>query len=345
MGGNRTSGQSGNGEIYNPANNSWTSMPGITIAALMGGAEARSRAMEHPRLFLGPDGRIFAPGPSPNMQFYGLGGTGSVQAAGRRGDDEFSQNDITVMIGVGKFLKAGGNVSYDRENPGYTPSSHNSYIIDINSGTAVVTKVAPMKYPRNYSNGVVLPNGQVFVAGGSDNAKGFSDDGAIKAAELFDPASNTWRELPPGKNPRPYHSIVLLLADGRVLVGGGGLCSSSDNCAVNHPDVEIYSPPYAQPGVARPAVTGAPETVAANGGTFTVQVTGTVNRFSLVRLGSVTHSIKTDQRFILLDPPSGTGGTRTVKAPANKNIAPPGYYLLFALNGDIPSDGRVIRLN
>jgi galactose oxidase len=344
LGGNRTSGQPGNGEIYNPANNTWTQMNGITIASLMMGAEDRSRAMEHPRLFVAPDGRIFAPGPSPNMQFFTLSGTGSVKSAGKRGDDEFSQNDVTVMIGVGKFLKAGGNVSYDRENPQFTPSSHNSYVIDINSGNAVVTKVAPMKYPRAFANGAVLPNGQVFVAGGSDNAKGFSDDGATKAAEMFDPTTNTWRELPPMQKPRPYHSIVLLLADGRVLAGGGGLCSSSDNCDVNHPDIEIYSPPYAQAGVTRPTITSAPGTVTANGGTFSVGVGGTVDRFSLVRMSGVTHSVNTDQRFMILTA-SGSGATRTVQAPANKNVAPPGYYLLFALDGDVPSKGAVVKIN
>src|SRR5205807_417160 len=85
--------------------------------------------------------------------------------------------------------------------------------------------------------------------------------GNLKAAELFDPATRSWRELPPLARPRPYHSIALLLPDARVLVGGGGLCSASD-CAVNHPDVEIYSPPYLFAGP-RPRVTSAPTAVLA----------------------------------------------------------------------------------
>ena len=277
------------------------------------------------------------------MQWYDVA-AGSITSAGNRGDDEVSQNDITVMFDVGKILKAGGNISYDRAidvairrptlppttaRPARTATSSTS-----TAATAAVTKTGPMKWPRNFGNGVVLANGQVVVVGGLDNGKGFSDDGAIRPAELFDPATQTWTELSAMDKPRPYHSIALLLADGRVLVGGGGLCSSSDNCAVNHPDVEILSPPHLFSGT-RPGQPTAPGSVT-TGSSFSVTVSGTVTGFSLVRLAGVTHSVNTDQRFMRLSF-SGSGGSYSVQAPANKNIAPPGYYMLFALNGQAPS--------
>jgi galactose oxidase len=142
--------------------------------------------------------------------------------------------------------------------------------------------------------------------------------------------------------PRPYHSFALLLADARVLEGGGGLCSSSDNCAVNHPNVEIYSPPYLFAG-ARPSITAAPGSVAANGGSFTVTTSGTVTGFSLIRFGSVTHGVDTDQRFMRLTA-SHSGNTWTLKAPANHNLAPRGFYLLFALDGDVPSVAAIVKI-
>lgn len=345
LAGNRTTAQNGSGEIYNPANNTWTFMSGAVTGPITAGGTDANRAMEHPRLLLAPNGKVFVPGPTPNMQWYTLTGTGSVASAGRRGDDEFSQNDVTVMYDVGKIFKAGGNPNYDRPDATITPSSHNSYLIDINGGgTAAVTKVAPMKYPRAFANGVVLPNGQILVVGGLDNGKGFSDDGAIRSPEIFDPVARTWKELAPHSRARPYHSVALLLRDGRVLVGGGGLCAS-DTCASNHPDVELLSPPYLF-GATRPTITSAPTTVTANGGTFTVQVGGAapVSDFTLVRLSSVTHSTNTDQRFLRLGA-GGTGTTRTLTAPANKNIAPPGYYMLFALNGQMPSVAAMVRLN
>jgi hypothetical protein len=275
------------------------------------------------------------------MQWYDFRNGGSVESAGRRGDDEFSQNDVTVPFGMGKLLKAGGNPMYNRggTESKYWPSSRNSYIIDVNSGSAAVTKVAPMKYPRTFANGVVLPNGQVLVVGGLDNGAAFSDEGAILIPELFDPATNSWTELAPMVTPRPYHSIALLLADGRVLAGGGGLCGST--CPANHPDVEIFSPPYLFKGP-QPVITAAPSAIT-YGSTFGVSTEGTVTGFSLVRMSSVTHSVNTDQRYLRLAS-SGTGAARTISAPINRNLAPPGYYMLFALNRDVPSKAAIVRV-
>jgi galactose oxidase len=353
FGGNRTTNDTGDGEVYNPSSNSWTFLSGFKLASMLSSAPM-NRSMEHPRMFLIPDGHIFAPGPTPNMQFYSVSGSGSVTSVGKRSDDEFSQNDITVMYQVDEnsahFLKAGGNISYDRNDDttgvsaSFIPASRNSYLIDVNTGSnPVVTKINSMKFPRCFGNGVVLANGQVVVIGGADHGKGFSDDGNIRIAELFDPPSKTWRELAAMAKPRPYHSWALLLPDGKVMEGGGGLCSSSDNCAVNHPDVEILSPPYLF-GAARPAITGAPPTVDASGGNFTVTTTGTVSGFTLVRMASVTHSVNTDQRLIRPVIVGSNGGTFTLKAPGNNNVAPPGYYMLFALNGDTPSIAAIVKI-
>jgi hypothetical protein len=60
-------------------------------------------------------------------------------------------------------------------------------------------------------------------------------------------------------------------------------------------------------------------------------------------MSSVTHAVNTDQRFLRLAS-TGTGATRTVTAPAGPNLAPPGYYMLFAMNGDVPSTARIVRI-
>jgi galactose oxidase len=340
LGGNRTTRLSGTGEIWDGSTDTWKWVPGAVMDPVVSGAISVNRAQEHPRLFVTPSGRLFLPGPTPNMQWYDLGNDGSVTSAGRRGDDEFSQSDVTVPFAPGKLLKAGGNPMYNSgTDKQYWPSSRNSYVIDVSSGSAVVTKIAPMKYPRTFANGVVLPNGQIVVMGGLDNGSGFSVDGAILVPEMFDPATNSWTELAPMAKARPYHSIALLLADGRVLVGGGGLCSY--DCPANSPDVQIFSPPYLFNGP-RPALRSAPKAVS-YGSTFSVTTEGTVTGFSLIRMSSVTHSTNTDQRFLRLDS-NGTGATRTVSAPGNRNTAPPGYYLLFALNGDVPSRAAVVQI-
>ena len=43
-------------------------------------------------------------------------------------------------------------------------------------------------------------------------------------AEMWNPANGEWTKLAPMGAPRTYHSIALLLPDGKVLSGGGGLC-------------------------------------------------------------------------------------------------------------------------
>jgi galactose oxidase len=355
LGGNtyssRDLGSTGNGEIYNPTTNTWTKADGIALAPFVYGQRSISRPNEHIRMFVAPDGRVIATGPTISMQWISTSGTGSVAPAGKRGK-ETTQNDITVMYDVGKILTAGGTISYNRaynsSTPSkYIPSGNQSQIVDVNDsalvdGLARVQQVAPMRFPRTSGNGVVLPDGQVFVTGGIDNSASFTDAGAILASEMFDPSTNTWREMPAMTTPRGYHSWSLLLPDGRVMVGGGGLCTGNIKNCPNHPNVEFFSPPYLfAPG--RPAITAAPNSVVANGSAFAVSVNGTVTGFSLVRMSSVTHSTNTDQRFMRLAA-TQTGGGWSVSSPINRNVAPPGYYMLFALNGGVPSVAKVIQI-
>lgn len=44
-----------------------------------------------------------------------------------------------------------------------------------------------------------------------------------------------------GAAPRTYHSVAVLLHDGSVFSGGGGLCGKCDN---NHFNGQIWRPPY-----------------------------------------------------------------------------------------------------
>jgi hypothetical protein len=65
---------------------------------------------------------------------------------------------------------------------------------------------------------------------------------------------------------------------------------------------------------------------------------------SLIRNGSVTHGVNMDQRFVPLTFTQGTGGLN-VQAPANANLAPSGYYMLFIVNSNgVPSIAPFVRL-
>ena len=66
---------------------------------------------------------------------------------------------------------------------------------------------------------------------------------------------------------------------------------------------------------------------------------------TLIKTGSTTHSFNMDQRFIELYY-TASGNTLDVMAPARAGDAPPGYYMLFAINDqNVPSIARIVRVN
>ena len=70
-----------------------------------------------------------------------------------------------------------------------------------------------------------------------------------------------------------------------------------------------------------------------------------IARMTLIKLSSVTHSTNFDQRFLNLSF-TKNGTSLTVTAPASGNVAPPGYYMLFALNAaGVPSVSKMVKLN
>ena len=298
------------------------------------------RTDNHAWVWEAPNGRVFHAGPGEQMHWIDVVGNGNVDDAGARGTDEYSMNGSAVMYDIGKIFKTGGAVSYASNDA----STRESYIIDINSNNPVVTRVDDLTYNRTMCNAVVLPTGEAFVVGGLRDAKIFTDQNARMIPELWNPNTGNFRSLAPMAVPRTYHSAAVLLPDGRVLVGGGGL--SNNNPSVNHADVEIYSPSYlfntnGTPAT-RPQINASPD-VADHNTSINVTTNTTVTEFSLIRLGSATHSVNNEQRRIPLNISGTSGTTYTLDIP-NANIAVPGYYMLFAINNGVPSVSKAIRI-
>ncbi len=239
------------------------------------------------------------------------------------------------MYEPGKVLKCGG-LSDDEENL--------TAWIDLNepSSTGGVWElVDQMTQARRYHNLVMLPTGQILAIGGSQGAV------PVLAAEWFDPndpIQPQWEALALMTRPRVYHSTAVLLRDGRVLACGGegfgGYPSTTS--------AEIFSPPYLFQG-SRPAIGYAPTTVE-YGTQFRVVMMSqaampTIEKVTLVRLATVTHSFDQNQRFVPLEFEQVTDTKLRVTAPANGNIAPPGYYMIFVVSDmGIPSVGEYVRL-
>jgi hypothetical protein len=215
-----------------------------------------------------------------------------------------------------------------------------AYVLDMTQGAPAWQAINPMAFGRSYHNMTLLPDGNVVVTGGIGFTNPDTQTLAVYAAEMWSPTTQAFTTMASAVTPRVYHSTALLLPDGRVMVGGGGEYHGTSPDQLN---AEIYSPPYLFKG-ARPTVTSAPSALTYNS-QFTVQTPDAANIASvaLLRLGSVTHAFNENQRYVPLTFSAGTGSLN-VTAPANANLAPPGYYMLFIVNNTgVPSVAAFVQ--
>lgn len=315
-------------EIFTTAG-AWRTLSGVPDSTefMINGTFTSWQNNSHYNLIPTGNGQVLLAAPGPNMFWINPQGNGSYTPAGPRGDDGPAFSTNTVMFDAGRILKVGGSTW----NTGGMAANGSAYIIDTTQGAATVTKLPSMTYARGHHNSVVLPNGQVIVIGGQTRMEEFSDAYAVLAPELFDPSTNTFTVMPSMSVARNYHSIAMLLPDGRVLAGGGGLCA----CAGDHPDVQILSPPYlfnADGSAApRPVIAAAPTTLG-YGTTASVTTNAAVASFALVRLNATTHGVNNDQRRVSLSFTATDATHYQVAIPTNPGILLPGKWMLFAMN-------------
>jgi hypothetical protein len=213
-------------------------------------------------------------------------------------------------------------------------------VIDLNQPSPAWREVAPMAFARQFHNLIALPDGNVLAMGGATRGGGVDPTKAVLTPEIWNATSETWTSMAPMATPRMYHSTSLLLPDGRVVVAGGGRKGG----ATDFPSAEIYSPPYLFRGP-RPTLSSAPGQVQ-YGSSFDVTTPDAANiaSISLIHSGSMTHAFDENQRLLMLNFTRGSGKV-TVTAPANGNLAPPGYYMLFIVDTNgVPSVGSFVRV-
>jgi hypothetical protein len=187
-----------------------------------------------------------------------------------------------------------------------------------------------------------LPDGTYLIANGAQHGvAGFGLGGDPNYnAVLYDPTQPVNSRMSIMANTsvaRLYHSEAIVLLDGRVLISGSDPTGDYDQPAGEWPEeyrVEVFTPPYLLSGLARPTFT-IENTDWAYGEDVTFTLTsGSTASLQVSMLGSVvsTHGNAMGQRTIF-PAVSCAGNTCTITAPPNAHVAPPGWFMLFVLNG------------
>jgi len=300
----------------------WRKLSGATDQNAYGTANSY-----YPRGWQAPNGKVFI-----------IGQQGTTYALDTSGAGAITKLALTLPAGqhyLPAVMYAPGKILTLRQN-------NRAYTVDINGMTPAATAVTGVDQDRYNATATVMADGKVVVSGGSlfDN----QDFGVARTLRLWNPATKTWSNGPTAKQKRLYHSISMLMPDGSVLTGGGGAPGPQNNL-----NAEIFFPPYLYKKdgsglpAARPVVSQAP-TMVTWAAPFEVQASAPISRVTLVRAGSVTHTVDFDQRFMDLAF-TASGNAATVTAPAGPNLAPPGFYLLFVFDAaGVPSVAAMLRI-
>lgn len=301
----------------------WRSLEGATSDDAYG-----SRNWSYPLAWQAPNSRVFVTTIWGGTYYMDPTGNGSIAKTPLNlpvGDYYLP----SVMFAPGKIL------SLRKYN--------SAQVIDLNGSQPTAKATAGVGQDRFHASATVLPDGKVYVNGGSiwSNVA----FGVAYAGKIWDPATGKWTPTAPAKRMRLYHSVSLLLPDATVLTAGGGAPGPVTNL-----NAEIYTPPYLYKKdwsgtlAPRPSITDAPTAMTWKQ-SFKVEVSAAnVSRVTLVKTGSATHTVDFDQRFLPLSF-STSGKTLTVTAPATPETAPPGYYMLFVFDSaGVPSVARILRL-
>lgn len=310
----------------------------------------------YPHLFWMPSGRLMVAGPDPSDSWF-------LHDPGR--SNQFKWTDIAplshrrlwssaVLVPQGPRgsttveVIGGSDVGELAGQPPQHPQAKATTEVYDEAGPPGWRPASPLNIPRSHLNTVLLPDRSMVSVGGgvgtNDQFNQWVVTGRERQIEIYDPATKRWRVGPAQAEGRAYHSTALLLPDGRVVSAGDDY-----NGGIRSDTAEIYEPPYLFRGdgrlATRPRITSAPATVD-YGERFRV-ATGRgprATRAALVAPGATTHANDMNQRVVPVTLGRRRGGV-TLRAPGSRNIALPGYHMLFLLDSKgVPSEARWVQL-
>ncbi|KAF7829601.1 aldehyde oxidase GLOX-like [Senna tora] len=213
---------------------------------------------------------------------------------------------------------------------------------------------------------IILPNGNILIINGAALGTAGWESGRDPALNpvIYKPDNKVGSRFElqnPTNIPRVYHSTAILLRDGRVLVGGSNPHIRYNFKKVLFPTelrLEAYSPSYLEAEFSnlRPRIVSPESQTKVMYGQKVVvrfQVTATLAQdlVSVTMLAPPfnTHSFSMNQRLLVLGPTKVSNlGKLTyeveVTTPASSILAPPGFYLLFVVHQEIPSEGIWVQI-
>lgn len=264
-------------------------------------------------------------------------------------------NVHAVILPDKKVLICGGHNSHkwNAVHPGTPPvaarannaQSFPSELYD--PATNTLSPAAPLNHARMYhAAAVLLPNGTVLIAGGADADPGKT---GVRLSEneftIHNPAPDSF-SYPGGLGPNP--PVPGAAIDPNRWAGPRVFVANPPGSAVrsipyNRKDYEIYRPPYlftpgTQPTIDSIRRNGATTTRADYGETLRIRssLAATGTEAALIRPGAATHHTDSEQRYVALAVSDVSGNELTVTIPNDRNLVPPGYYMLWIIKAGKP---------
>jgi hypothetical protein len=195
-----------------------------------------------------------------------------------------------------------------------------------------------MHRARHNHSAVLLPDGKVLIVGGGNSEEKWGSP--VGLTEMYDPKEERFRAMQRQRTNRTYHSSAVLLPDARVLSAGANSGEPEETT------VEYFSPPYLFRG-RRPRIRSVSRDTLRWGRSFTIRTDEArrIESVVLMKPGANTHQMNFDQRSVPLRFDASRSSI-TAELPPPRIANPPGYYMLFILDGrGVPSVAEFVHVS